>query len=84
MYRKNDWDVVIRRTEPHGRWWWNAWHDSTAIERSGTAATRDAAQRAADAATGVHTALATVVELDERRERRGRRREGVVATVVGG
>lgn len=66
MGSNNGWDVVIRRADPRGPWWWNAWHDATSTELSGTAATRDAAQRAVD--TAVDTA--PTVQLDAHRPRR--------------
>ena len=66
MGRSNGWDVVIRRADPRGHWWWNAWHDTTSTELSGTAATRDAAQRAVDTAI----TAAPIVLLDAHRPRR--------------
>jgi hypothetical protein len=42
------WDVVITQCGDH--WWWNAWRASTSTELSGTAPSRDEAQRDVDAA----------------------------------
>ncbi len=66
MGKSNGWDVVIRQVELRGSWWWNAWHDATFTELSGTAATRDAAQQAVDAAM----AAAPTLRLDPHRPRR--------------
>jgi hypothetical protein len=59
------WDVVITQCGDH--WWWNAWHEATSTELSGTAHTRDEAQREID--TAVAAANGTV-SLHAHRQRR--------------
>ena len=61
------WDVRVLRLEQRQLWWWNAWHEATSTELSGTARTRDEAQRDLDAA--VADTIETV-SLDVHRQRR--------------
>ena len=78
MGSNNEWDVVIRRAGPHGHWWWNAWHDATSTELSGTAATRDAAREAIDTAiTAAPSCGSTRADVDVHRDAVHRRHRDV-------
>ena len=63
--RDREWDLRIVWNERHGRWWWNAWRESTSTELWGFTDSRENALR--DMSAAVQNVQARVIPIRQDR-----------------